>query len=45
METIDVQIKTDLSVYPILKKEWNFDTNLNNALTETVYEQVVLQKC
>jgi len=46
MEKIDVQINKTISpiIYPILKRESKFNTNLNNSLTETMYEEVALEQ-
>ncbi|XP_050060044.1 uncharacterized protein LOC126551233 [Aphis gossypii] len=46
MENIEIQINKIISpiIYPTLKRESTFNTNSNNSLTETMYEEVVLEK-
>ncbi|CAI6369321.1 unnamed protein product [Macrosiphum euphorbiae] len=44
IEKMNVQIKTIPLAYPILKRELKCNYNLNNSLTETLYEQVTLEK-
>lgn len=44
MEKLDIQTQTITLTYPILKKKLSFETNLNNHLTETLFEQVILKE-
>jgi hypothetical protein len=46
MEKIGVQINKTITpiIYPVLKQDLKFNTNLNNLLTETLYKEVALEK-